>query len=82
MAIVFAVGSAFTATNKAAAGEYVKNGNTWELKNLNGECIEQTSEICDYTKTGSATTPQYPDQNQNPANFTPYHTNARYVVEE
>ncbi|RQO37653.1 hypothetical protein DBR39_12230 [Chryseobacterium sp. KBW03] len=75
-AVVFAVGSAFTASNKAA-GEYVLNGDTWELKD-GGRCESEPSEICDYTKVGSATTPQYPNQYQNPANFTAHTTNARY----
>ncbi|ASE62014.1 hypothetical protein CEQ15_11200 [Chryseobacterium indologenes] len=76
-AIVFAVGSAFTANN-SAVDLYVKNGNTWELKSPDGECIPQPSEVCDYTKTGSATTPQYPNQFDNPANFTAHQMNARY----
>lgn len=74
---MFAVASAFTASNKAA-GEYVLNGDTWELKD-GGRCQDEAGSICDYTKTGSATTPQYPDQYQNPANFSPNHTNAVYV---
>lgn len=75
-AVLFAVGSAFTASNNAA-GEYVKNGDTWELKD-GGSCISQPGATCDYTKVGSATTPQYPDQYQNPANFAPNTMNARY----
>lgn len=77
MAVVFAVGSAFTAS-KSVDDLYVKNGNMWELKSPTGDCIDQPAEVCDYTKTGSATTPQYPSQYQNPANFTAHETNARY----
>lgn len=69
IASVFAVGSAFTAKNKAFAGEYVLQGNTFVA--ITHGCEDAPGEICDYTKTGSATTPQYPNQYQNPANFTP-----------
>lgn len=75
-AVMFAVGSAFTASDKVA-GEYVLNGDTWELKD-GGTCEAEPSAICDYTKVGSATTPQHPNQYQNPANFSPNRMNARY----
>lgn len=77
-AIVFAIGSAFTASNKAVSGEYILNGNTFELSPEH-ECEISPGSVCDYTKTGSATTPQYPNQFQNPANFTPNTINARLV---
>jgi hypothetical protein len=77
-AIVFAVGSAFTATNNNVAGEYVLEGNTFVPKG-EGICENEPSIICDYTKTGNATTSQYPQPELNPANFTPRTTNARYV---
>lgn len=77
IAIVFAIGSAFTASNNAFAGEYILDGNTYVL--VSHTCVSAPSEICDYTKTGSATTPQYPNQFQNPANFTPYTLNGRAV---
>ncbi|ANF52950.1 hypothetical protein A0O34_21560 [Chryseobacterium glaciei] len=76
-AVLFAVGSAFTASSKTVAGEYVKDGDTWELKD-GGTCELEPSEVCDYTKIGSATTEQYPDQFQNPANFSAHTINARY----
>lgn len=67
-AVLFAVGSAFTASSKAVAGEYILQGDTW-VPIGDGDC-ETGSGTCDYLKTGSATTLQYPDQFQNPANFT------------
>ncbi|QIH34464.1 DUF6520 family protein [Sphingobacterium sp. DR205] len=75
-AVVFAVGSAFTANNNIA-GEYVLNGDTWELKD-GGLCRDEAGSICDYTKVGSATTPEHPNQYENPDNFTPNRMDARY----
>lgn len=79
LAIFFAIGSAFTASNKAVSGEYVLDGDTYVQ--VEHTCEAAPSEICDYTKTGSATTPQYPNQYQNPANFTPYRLNGRPISE-
>ncbi|MDR6919488.1 DUF6520 family protein [Chryseobacterium sp. 2987] len=76
-AIVFAVGSAFTASN-SAVDLYVKNGSIYQLKSPSGECIRQTEAVCDYTKTGSATTPEHPNEYENPANFTANQMDARY----
>ncbi|ASE62015.1 hypothetical protein CEQ15_11205 [Chryseobacterium indologenes] len=78
-AVVFAVGSAFTASNNKVAGEYILQGSTYVQ--VAHTCEEAPSEICDYTKTGSATTPQYPDQYKNPANFTPNRLNGRPVTD-
>lgn len=72
-AVIVAVGSAFTANNNKVAGEYVLDGNTFVEKG-EGTCIDEPSIICDYTKIGNATTPQYPLPELNPANFTPYRT--------
>ncbi|MNL17277.1 hypothetical protein D3C87_1383610 [compost metagenome] len=77
-AVIFAVGSAFTANNNKVAGEYVLEGNRFVPKG-EGSCIDEPTIICDYTKIGNATTPQYPQPELNPANFTPHTTNARYV---
>lgn len=74
-AVVFAVGSAFTASNKAVEGEYVLIDGTYQLKSSRptGECQDMTSQICDYTKTNPS------GNNQNPANFTPHQTDAAWV---
>lgn len=77
IAVVFAVGSAFTGKNKALSGEYILVGNTYVL--VEHACEVSPGDICDFTKTGSATTPMYPDQYKNPANFTPNRINARVV---
>lgn len=76
-AIIFAIGSAFTANKKAVAGEYVLEGNTFTI--VEHSCELSPGDICNYTKIGSATTPQYPNQYQNPANFIPHIINARAV---
>lgn len=77
-AVVFAVGSAFTASNKAVAGEYVydSENSTFVLKSaLPGHCEDMPSEVCDYTKTNPG------GDNQNPANFTENRTNAEWVID-
>ncbi len=77
MAIVFAVGSAFTASNKTMAGEYVLVGSTYTLKSSipAGHCEDsEPSDICDYTKTNPT------GNNENPANFTPNRTEAIWVT--
>jgi hypothetical protein len=75
-AVIFAVGSSFASVKSAVAGEYVLNGDTWQLKG-NGTC-QQIGGICDYTKTGDAVTEEYPNELQNPANFTA-NNNGTYV---
>ncbi|WP_316795527.1 DUF6520 family protein [Pedobacter agri] len=70
-AIMIAVGSSFAAANNdSAADQYHLNGDIWELNSPEADCIQNSNTVCDYLKTGSATTPQYPNENQNPANFT------------
>lgn len=73
-AVVFAVGSAFTAVNKAA-GEYVKIGSTYELKSSRpaGECLDNPSATCDYTKINPS------GSNTDPSNFMPHTTGAQWV---
>ncbi|MGK6342542.1 DUF6520 family protein [Chryseobacterium sp. DT-3] len=75
-AVIFAVGSAFTASNKAVAGEYVLQGSTYVLKSTlpPGHC-EQSQNICDYTKTNPS------GNNTDPANFTPNQRNASWISE-
>jgi hypothetical protein len=64
------VGSSFAASkNNSAADQYHLEGDTWVVNDPEARCLSGAS-ICDYLKTGSATTPQYPNENQNPANFT------------
>jgi len=67
-AVMFAVGSAFTAAEKnAVAGEYVLIGSTYVLKSsrpASGHCEDNDQAICDYTKTNPS------GNNTNPANFT------------
>lgn len=77
-AIVFAVGSAFTASKKAVAGEYVydSENSIYVLKSqLPGQCVNTPSAICDYTKTNPN------GDNHDPANFTPNRTNAAWVTD-
>jgi hypothetical protein len=75
-AVLFAVGSAFTASSKVFAGEYVLQGSTFVLKSTlpPGHCENEQNIICDYTKTNPS------GDNTNPANFTPFRTNARWVT--
>lgn len=64
-AVVFAVGSAFTAAEKnAVAGEYVLIGSTYVLKSSRpaGRCLP-SADTCDYTKINPS------GNNTNPANF-------------
>ncbi|REC79512.1 hypothetical protein DRF60_06730 [Chryseobacterium elymi] len=78
-AVLFAVGSAFTTSNKAFAGEYVLIApNTYELKTNRpaGECREMPSQICDYTKINPS------GSNTDPNNFTPNTRNAQWVEGE
>jgi len=67
-AVVFAVGSAFTAAEKnAVAGEYVLIDGVYQIKTdrPEGLCV-QASETCDYTKINPS------GNNTNPANFQPF----------
>lgn len=72
-AVLFAVGSAFTASNKVA-GEYILQGSTYVLKSTqNGHCDASQNSICDYTKINPS------GSNTNPANFTPNRMNEKWV---
>lgn len=66
-AVVFAVGSAFTASPKDIGDEYVLQGGTYQLRSsVPGDCVG-ASGTCSYTKI--ANSGSQPDQN--PANFQP-----------
>ncbi|GEN71207.1 DUF6520 family protein [Chryseobacterium lathyri] len=73
-AVLFAVGSAFTSSNKAA-GEYVLISGTYQLKSSRpaGNCESMQSATCDYTKINPS------GSNTDPSNFTPHTTNASWV---
>lgn len=79
-AVIITLGSAFTAINNHVVGEYVLQGDRYVPKG-EGTCVAAPTIICDYTKTGNGTTLQYPHPDLNPANFTPYQTNGRYLAE-
>lgn len=66
-AVMFAVGSAFTASPKDIGDEYVLQGSTYVLRSSlpNGFC-EDGAGTCSYTKIANSGT--NPDQNS--ANFT------------
>lgn len=75
-AVLFAVGSAFTVSNKALVGEYILGTDgTFRLKSTQpaGHCENAQQEICDYTKVNLS------GNDTDPANFTPNHTDAEWV---
>jgi hypothetical protein len=76
IAVLFAVGSAFTTTNKVLAGEYILVGSIFVLASTlpPGHCQIEPNHICNYTKTNPS------GNDTNPANFAPNVINARWIV--